>query len=56
MYLLAGEKGVPPRNDLSPAGPGRWAVGVLLFTVRVLTLAPLPQRLADALGLRCPYL
>ncbi len=56
VYLLAGEKGLPPRNDLSPAGPGRWAAGVLLFAVLVLTLAPLPLRLADALGLRCPYM
>ena len=55
-YLLAGAKGVPPRNDLSPVGPGRWAAGVFLFAVLVLALAPLPQRLADALGLRCPYL
>lgn len=56
VYLLAGEKGPPPRNDLSPAGPGRWAAGVFLFAVLVLTLAPLPHRVADALGLRCPYM
>ncbi|MBA4068115.1 MAG: site-2 protease family protein [Isosphaera sp.] len=56
VYLLAGEKGVPTRNDLSPVGAGRWAVGVLLFAVLVLTLAPLPAGLAEALGFRCPYL
>jgi hypothetical protein len=56
VFLLAGEKGVPTRNDLSPVGAGRWAVGVLLFAILVLTLAPVPAGLAEALGFRCPYL
>lgn len=56
VYLLAGEKGIPTRNDLSPVGAARWALGAFLFAVLVLTLAPLPPGLAEALGFRCPYL
>ena len=56
VYLVAGEKGVPPLNDLTRLGRGRLAVGAFAFVLLFLILAPVPHRLYDALGMHCPYL
>jgi hypothetical protein len=56
VYFIAGGKGLPPLNDVSRMDAGRMAVGVFAFVLLFLILAPVPHRLYDALGIRCPYL
>jgi hypothetical protein len=56
VYFLAGDKGLPPRDDLSLLEPGRLALGMAAFVILALILAPVPHRFCDALGIYCPYL
>lgn len=56
IYFIAGSKGMPPLNDLSPLPAGRRVLGALTFIVLLLILTPVPQTLYQAAGLHSPYL
>lgn len=56
VYFVAGCKGMPPLNDVTPLSLRRQAVGIFAFVLLVLILMPVPHRLYDALAIHCPYL
>lgn len=55
VFFLAG-RGLPPLNDLTPLTRGRLLVGIIMFIVLALIVAPLPRALWSAAGIQCPYL
>ncbi len=56
IYFIAGRKGIPPLNDLTPLDGGRRAIGWLSFVLLLLILTPVPHALFENLGINCPYL
>jgi len=55
-YLVADRPTSPPEDDFTPLDSTRRAIAIGAFTFAALILAPVPQVLARALGLHCPYL
>jgi len=56
VYFIAGRKGLPPLNDLTPLAPPRRAVGWFAMLILAAILIPVPHSLFESLGIRCPYL
>ena len=56
VYLLAGRRGEPPQDDLTPLDGKRRALAWASFALLALILLPLPHALSPSLGLHCPYL
>lgn len=56
VFFIAGRKGLPPLNDLTPLAPPRLAVGWLAMSILAAILMPVPHILFESLGIRCPYL
>ncbi len=56
VFFIAGRKGLPPLNDLTPLTPPRLAVGWLAVSILAAILMPVPHILFESLGIRCPYL
>ncbi len=56
VFFIAGRKGLPPLNDLTPLAPPRLAVGWLAIAILAAILIPVPHSLFESLGIRCPYL
>ncbi|HSB20595.1 MAG TPA: site-2 protease family protein [Anaeromyxobacteraceae bacterium] len=56
VYLVAGRRGEPPQDDLTPLDGKRRVLAWASFALLALILLPLPHALSPALGLHCPYL
>lgn len=56
VYAIAGKRGEPPQDDLTPLDGRRRALAWAVFAILALILLPLPHALSPALGLHCPYL
>lgn len=56
IFFVAGTRGQPPRNDVTPVPLGRRLVGYGTFLLLVLILVPVPHALYQGIGLYCPYL
>lgn len=56
VYFIAGRKGLPPLNDLTPLALPRLAVGWFAMAILAAILIPVPHSLFESLGIRCPYL
>lgn len=56
VFFIAGRKGLPPLNDLTPLSLPRLAVGWLAIAILAAILIPVPHSLFESLGIRCPYL
>jgi len=56
VWFIAGRKGLPPLNDMTPLGTGRLALGWLALAILVAILIPVPHELFESLGIQCPYL
>ncbi len=56
VFFIAGRKGLPPLNDLTPLAPPRLALGWFAMAILAAILVPVPHGLFESLGIRCPYL
>ncbi len=56
VFFIAGRKGLPPLNDLTPLAPPRLALGWVAMAILAAILIPVPHGLFESLGIRCPYL
>lgn len=56
VWFIAGRKGLPPLNDITPLGTGRIALGWLVLAILAAILIPVPHELFQSLGISCPYL
>ena len=56
VWFIAGRKGLPPLNDITPLGAGRLALGWFALAILAAILIPVPHELFQSLGIRCPYL
>lgn len=54
-FFVAGTKGMPPLNDVTPLDTGRSLVGAFAFVILFLILIPIPHAFWDSLGIHCPY-
>ena len=55
IYFIAGRKGLPPLDDVTPMGRGRRWLGWLALALLVAILLPVPHALYASLGIHCPY-
>lgn len=55
VYFLAGVRGLPPLDDVTPMTPIRWGIGLLALALLLLILFPVPHNFAKTIGLHCPY-
>lgn len=51
VFFLAGARGAPPVNDVTPIGTGRRLLGYAAFAILLLILLPLPEGLDESMGL-----
>lgn len=56
VYLIAGQKGLPPLDNVTPLDGRRRALGIFAFVLLAAILLPVPHALYSALGIHCPYL
>ena len=56
VFFLAGRKGVPPLDDLTPISAVRRAIGWVSFVLLLAIILPVPVAFLESLGIRCPYL
>lgn len=56
VFFIAGRRGTPPLNDLTPITPARRWLGYATFLILALIITPLPHAFWSELGLHCPYL
>lgn len=56
VWFIAGRKGLPPLNDITPLGAGRVALGWFALAILAAILIPVPHELFQSLGIPCPYL
>lgn len=56
VYFIAGRKGLPPLNDLTPLQTSRLALGWLAMIILAAILIPVPHSVFESMGIRCPYL
>lgn len=54
-FFIAGAKGVPPLNDITPLDARRSLIGGFTFLILFLILIPIPHAFWDSLGIHCPY-
>lgn len=55
-WFIAGQKGIPPLNDITRLDSGRFAIGVVSFVLLLAILIPVPHAFWQSLGIHCPYL
>ena len=55
IYFIAGRKGMPPLDDVTPMSRGRWLLGWFALALLVAILLPVPHALYDSFGIHCPY-
>lgn len=55
VYFLAGVRGLPPLDDVTPMTPIRWGIGLFALALLLLILSPVPHDFAKTIGLHCPY-
>ncbi|MGH7995958.1 MAG: site-2 protease family protein, partial [Opitutaceae bacterium] len=55
VFFLAGTHDAPAANDVTPAGPGRRALGYFVFALLLLIIVPVPPALEQVIGLHGPY-
>jgi membrane-associated protease RseP (regulator of RpoE activity) len=56
VWFIAGRKGIPPLNDITPLSTGRLALGWFALVILAAILVPVPHELFESLGIQCPYL
>lgn len=56
VWFIAGRKGIPPLNDITPLSTGRLALGWFALAILAAILVPVPHELFESLGIQCPYL
>lgn len=56
VFFIAGRKGLPPLNDITPLSPLRLGIGGFAFALLLAILLPVPRSLLTSLGVPCPYL
>ena len=55
IYFIAGRKGMPPLDDVTPMSRSRWLLGWFALALLVAILLPVPHALYDSFGIHCPY-
>jgi membrane-associated protease RseP (regulator of RpoE activity) len=55
VFFIAGTRGSPPANDLTPLNVSRQAIGYFAFALLALILIPVPHTLYGTFGIHCPY-
>jgi len=55
VFLIAGRKGAPPQDDVTPLGNARRNLGYAVFVLLLVIVVPLPHGLYESFGLHCPY-
>lgn len=55
LFLVAGTRDVPPRNDVSRVDRSRMVLGAAAFVLLLLILVPVPHVLYTSFGIHCPY-